>query len=88
MPQLINLGSELVRINTAANRIECSQNGGRGWVTRCANASYGTLVDLLAYGGELRRRAASSSACMTAAANCSPTQAKVFTIRATRGARG
>ena len=53
MPQLINLGSELVRINTAANRIECSQNGGCGWVTRCANASYGTLVDLLAYGGEL-----------------------------------
>ena len=53
MPQIVNLGRELVRINVQKNSVECSQNGGRSWVTRCSNASYGTFRDLLVYGYEL-----------------------------------
>ncbi|MGN0281145.1 MAG: hypothetical protein ACI4B3_02455 [Prevotella sp.] len=53
MPQIVNLGRELVRINPAKNSIECSQNGGRSWVMRCSNSSYGTFRDLLVYGREL-----------------------------------
>lgn len=53
MPQLINFGKELLRINTAKNSIEHSLNGGRSWVTRCSNASYGTFKDLLQYGREI-----------------------------------
>ena len=53
MPQIVNLGRELVRINVQKNSVECSQNGGRSWVTRCSNASYGTFRDLLEYDGEL-----------------------------------
>ena len=52
--QLINTGSELLRINTAKNSIECSSNGGRSWVTRCSNStSYGTFISLLPYGREI-----------------------------------
>ena len=53
MPQIVNLGRELVRINVQKNSVECSQNGGRSWVTRCSNSSYGTFRDLLEYDGEL-----------------------------------
>ena len=53
MPQIVNLGRELVRINVQKNSVEYSQNGGRSWVTRCSNASYGTFRDLLVYGNEL-----------------------------------
>ena len=53
MPQTVNLGRELVRINPAKNSIEYSQNGGRSWVMRCSNGSYGTFRDLLVYGREL-----------------------------------
>ena len=53
MPQLINLGNELLRINTAKNIIEYSQTGGRSWVTRCNSTSYGTFIDLLQVGREL-----------------------------------
>ena len=53
MPQIVNLGRELVRINAQKNSVECSQNGGRSWVTRCNNTSYGTFRDLLEYDGEL-----------------------------------
>ena len=53
MPQIVNLGRELVRINVQKNSVECSQNGGRSWVTRCSNASYGTFRDLLECDGEL-----------------------------------
>jgi len=53
MPQLINIGNELLRINTAKNTIEYSQNGGRSWVTRCSNTSYGTFKDLFQYGREI-----------------------------------
>jgi len=52
--QLINTGSELLRINTAKNSIEYSLNGGRSWVTRCSNStSYGTFISLLLYGREI-----------------------------------
>ena len=53
MPQIVNLGRELVRINTQKNSVDCSQNGGRSWVTRCSNGSYGVFRDLLVYGREL-----------------------------------
>ena len=53
MPQIVNLGRELLRINVQKNSVECSQNGGRSWVTRCSNSSYGTFRDLLVYGNEL-----------------------------------
>ena len=29
MPQIVNLGRELVRINVQKNSVECSQNGGQ-----------------------------------------------------------
>ena len=53
MPQIVNLGKELVRINTQKNTVEYSQNGGRSWVMRFSNNSYGTFRDLLVYGREL-----------------------------------
>ena len=53
MPQIVNLGRELVRINAQRNSVEYSQNGGRSWVMRCCNGSYGEFRDLLVYGREL-----------------------------------
>lgn len=60
MPQIIKTGGglfgggELLRINGAANIIESSSNGGRSWVTRCADSrSYGAFTDLLAFGREV-----------------------------------
>ena len=53
MPQIVNLGRELLRINTQKNCVEYSQNGGRSWVMRCCNGSYGEFRDLLVYGREL-----------------------------------
>lgn len=54
MPQIINAGGELLRINPNNNTIESSTNGGRSWLTRCADScSYGTLADLLPFGREV-----------------------------------
>ena len=59
MPQIIKTGGglfskgELLRINPSNNTIESSANGGRSWVIRCNNTSYGTFRDLLAYGREI-----------------------------------
>ena len=53
MPQIVNLGRELLRINMQKNSVEYSQNGGRSWVMRCCNGSYGTFMDLLVYGREI-----------------------------------
>ena len=53
MPQIIKIGGglfssgELIRINPSNNSIESSGNGGRSWIPRCTNASYGTFRDLL-----------------------------------------
>lgn len=62
MPQLINIGKELLRINTTKNTIEHSQNGGRSWVTRCSSTSYGTFIDLLQVGREIL--ACANKGCM------------------------
>lgn len=60
MPQIIKTGGgifssgELLRINPNSNTIEASSNGGRSWVTRCADSrSYGVFRDLLLYGREI-----------------------------------
>ena len=53
MPQLINLGAGLLRINTSKNTIEYSQNGGRSWITRYTGSPCGNFVDLLTYDGEV-----------------------------------
>ena len=59
MPQIIKTGGglfskgELLRINPSNNTIESSGNGGRSWIPRCTNASYGTFRDLLLVGREI-----------------------------------
>ena len=59
MPQIIKTGGglfskgELLRINPSNNTIEVSTNGGRSWIPRCTNTSYGTFRDLLPVGREI-----------------------------------
>ena len=59
MPQIIKTGGglfskgELLRINPSNNTIEVSTNGGRSWIPRCTNTSYGTFRDLLLVGREI-----------------------------------
>lgn len=53
MPQIVNNGSELIRINPANNHVEYSNNSGRSWYFRYSGSSCGTFRDLLLYGGEL-----------------------------------
>ena len=59
MPQIIKIGGglfskgELLRINPSNNTIESSGNGGRSWIPRCTNTSYGTFRDLLLVGHEI-----------------------------------
>ena len=59
MPQIIKTGGglfssgELIRINPSNNSIESSGNGGRSWIPRCTNASYGNFRDLLPVGREI-----------------------------------
>ncbi len=53
MPQLVNVGQDLLRINTEKNTIEYSQNGGRSWVARYTSNQCGTFRDLLFVGAEL-----------------------------------
>ena len=59
MPQIIKVGGglfskgELIRINPSNNSIESSGNGGRSWIPRCTNTSYGTFRDLLLVGREI-----------------------------------
>ena len=59
MPQIIKVGGglfssgELIRINPSNNSIESSGNGGRSWIPRCTNTSYGTFRDLLPVGREI-----------------------------------
>ena len=51
MPQIISLGSELLRINPQKNSIEVSKDGGRNWsIRRASSSSYGTFMDLLLFG--------------------------------------
>ena len=59
MPQIIKTGGgifsggELIRINPSNNSIESSGNGGRSWIPRCTNTSYGIFRDLLLVGREI-----------------------------------
>lgn len=81
MPQIVNLGRELVRINPAKNSIEYSQNEGRSWVMRCNNNSYGTFKDLLVYGHELL-------ACTSKGIYVSNNNGYSFAIRCTNSSYG
>ena len=81
MPQIVNLGRELVRINVQKNSVEYSQNGGRSWVTRCSNASYGTFRDLLVYGNELL-------ACTSKGVYVSTNDGRSFAPRCTNSSYG
>lgn len=47
MPQIISLGSELIRINPSNNRIESSTTGGRTWLTRYSGSACGEFRDLV-----------------------------------------
>ena len=53
MPQMIMLGSEMIRINPAKKTIEYSTSQGRSWSTRYSSSSCGKFIDLLPYGNEL-----------------------------------
>ena len=81
MPQIVNLGRELLRINVQKNSVEYSQNGGRSWVTRCSNASYGTFRDLLIYGNELL-------ACTSKGVYVSTNEGRSFAPRCTNSSYG
>jgi len=81
MPQLITLGQELLRINPTKNSIEVSHNGGRSWVSRCTNPSYGTFRDLLSYGSEVL-------ACTSKGIYVSTNQGRSFAPRCTNPSYG
>ena len=81
MPQIVNLGRELVRINVQKNSVEYSQNGGRSWVTRCSNSSYDTFRDLLVYGNELL-------ACTSKGVYVSTNDGRSFAPRCTNNSYG
>ena len=81
MPQIVNLGRELLRINVQKNSVECTQNGGRSWVTRCSNASYGIFRDLLVYGNELL-------ACTSKGVYVSTNDGRSFAPRCTNSSYG
>ena len=51
MPQMINLGSEMLRITPRG--VEYSTSGGRVWSIRYMGTSCGSFVDLLPYGNEI-----------------------------------
>ena len=81
MPQIVNLGKELVRINALKNSVEYSQNGGRSWVMRCCNSSYGEFRDLLVYGSELL-------ACTSKGLYVSTNEGRSFAPRCTNSSYG
>jgi hypothetical protein len=54
MPNLINLGSELLRIcPTSSNKIEASTNGGKTWSTRYSGTINGAFYDLTCFENEV-----------------------------------
>lgn len=53
MPQLINWGNELIRINPSNNRIEYSTNRGLSWIGRYSGSNCGVFRDLLPYGSKI-----------------------------------
>lgn len=78
MPQMINLGSELLRFNLQKNTIEYSRNGGRSWVTRYSSGQCGTFRDLLVFGNEI-------IACTSKGLYYSGNQGRSWVIRCTNG---
>ena len=53
MPQMIMLGSEMLRINPAKKTVEYSTSQGRSWSSRYTSSSCGEFIDLLPYENEL-----------------------------------
>ena len=53
MPQIITIGSTLMRVNAQKNMLEVSVTGGRTWNPRFRSTSHGTLRDLLYYKGSV-----------------------------------
>ena len=53
MAQMIQYGSELLRINTQKNTIEYSKDSGHSWRSRYMGSIAGVFVDLLVYGSEI-----------------------------------
>ena len=49
MPQMIDLGKEMLRINPQTNAIEYSRDS-RNWSRRCSSSAHGTFKDLCLYG--------------------------------------
>ena len=49
MPQMIDSGKEMLRINPQTNVIEYSRDS-RNWVRRCSSKAYGTFKDLCLFG--------------------------------------
>ena len=81
MPQMVNLGRELVRINMQKNCVEYSQNRGRSWVVRCSSSSYGEFRDLLEYGSPLL-------ACTSKGLYVSTNEGRSFAPRCTNSSYG
>lgn len=53
MPEIINNGNELLRINKSKNIIEYSRTDGRTWILCYNCGAIGTCHDLLRYGNEI-----------------------------------
>ena len=53
MAQMIQYGSELLRINTQKNTIEYSKDSGHSWRSRYMGSIAGDFVDLLVYCSEI-----------------------------------
>lgn len=53
MPQVINYGKEMIRIDTKRNVIQYSTNNGSSWSTRYSGSSAGVFSDLFPYGKEI-----------------------------------
>lgn len=54
MGQMINVGSEVLRISPKnQGHVEVSTNGGRSWSSRYLGTSAGTFLDLLLFGTEI-----------------------------------
>ena len=81
MPQIVNLGRELVRFNTQKNCVEYSQNGGMSWVMRCCNSAYGEFRDFFVYGRDLL-------ACSSKGLYVSTNEGRSFAPRCTNSSCG
>lgn len=51
--QMLDLGKEMIRINSTKKHIEFSTDKGRNWNMRYTGSSYGTFIDLVFYDNEL-----------------------------------